>query len=134
VDDNERTMEGALVDIKDGSGLIKRCPDEDCTRVIRNGRCSEHGDVSGEFDLRIKGVLDDGEQAQDALNGLLSDSAVSSSTARWRRSGAVSTDTPNSKRSEKRLLRLSTPTRPRTAKAGLVEPHLPAPNPWSRRQ
>jgi replication factor A1 len=73
VDDNERTMEGALVDIKDGSGLIKRCPDEDCTRVIRNGRCSEHGDVSGEFDLRIKGVLDDGEQAQDALNGLLSD-------------------------------------------------------------
>jgi replication factor A1 len=67
VDDNQRTMEGALVDIKDGSGLIKRCPDEDCTRVIRNGRCSEHGDVSGEFDLRIKGVLDDGQEAQDVL-------------------------------------------------------------------
>jgi hypothetical protein len=60
-------MEGALVDIKDGSGLIKRCPDEDCTRVIRNGRCSEHGDVTGEFDLRIKGVLDDGHTAQDVL-------------------------------------------------------------------
>jgi replication factor A1 len=67
VDDNQHTMEGALVDIKDGSGLIKRCPDEDCTRVVRNGRCSEHGDVTGEFDLRIKGVLDDGEQAQDVL-------------------------------------------------------------------
>ncbi|MFT4920840.1 MAG: replication factor A1 [Haloarculaceae archaeon] len=67
VDDNQRTMEGALVDIKDGSGLIKRCPDEDCTRVIRNGRCSEHGDVTGEFDLRIKGVLDDGQEAQDVL-------------------------------------------------------------------
>jgi hypothetical protein len=67
VDDNQRTMEGALVDIKDGSGLIKRCPDEDCTRVIRNGRCSEHGDVTGEFDLRIKGVLDDGHTAQDVL-------------------------------------------------------------------
>jgi replication factor A1 len=67
VDDNERTMEGALVDIKDGSGLVKRCPGEDCTRVIQNGRCSEHGDVSGEFDLRIKGVLDDGQQAQDVL-------------------------------------------------------------------
>jgi replication factor A1 len=67
VDDNQHTMEGALVDIKDGSGLIKRCPDEDCTRVVRNGRCSEHGDVTGEFDLRIKGVLDDGHTAQDVL-------------------------------------------------------------------
>jgi replication factor A1 len=67
VDDNEHTMEGALVDIKDGSGLIKRCPDEDCTRVVQNGRCSEHGDVTGEFDLRIKGVLDDGHEAQDVL-------------------------------------------------------------------
>ncbi len=60
VGDNAETVEGALVDIQSGSGLIKRCPEEDCTRVLQNGRCSEHGQVEGEFDLRIKGVLDDG--------------------------------------------------------------------------
>lgn len=58
---------GALIDIQDGSGLIKRCPKESCTRVIQNGRCSEHGSVDGEFDLRIKGILDDGETVQDVL-------------------------------------------------------------------
>jgi replication factor A1 len=65
-DDNE-TVEGALVDIQSGSGLIKRCPDEDCTRVLQNGRCSEHGEVEGEFDMRIKGVLDDGEDVSEVI-------------------------------------------------------------------
>jgi len=67
VGDNDTTVEGALVDIQSGSGLIKRCPVEDCTRVLQNGRCSEHGDVEGEFDLRIKGVLDDGNAVQDVI-------------------------------------------------------------------
>jgi ssDNA-binding replication factor A large subunit len=79
VGDNEDVVEGALVDIQSGSGLIKRCPEEDCTRVLQNGRCSEHGEVEGEFDLRIKGVLDDGrdvhevifdEEATEALTGI----------------------------------------------------------------
>ncbi|AHG04888.1 replication protein A [Halobacterium sp. DL1] len=79
VGDNEDEVEGALVDIQSGSGLIKRCPEEDCTRVLQNGRCSEHGEVEGEFDLRIKGVLDDGrdvhevifdEEATEALTGI----------------------------------------------------------------
>ena len=67
VGDNEVEIEGALVDIQSGSGLIKRCPEEDCTRVLQNGRCAEHGEVEGEFDLRIKGVLDDGEQVYEVL-------------------------------------------------------------------
>jgi replication factor A1 len=67
VGDNDTTMEGALVDVQSGSGLIKRCPVEDCTRVLQNGRCSEHGEVEGEFDLRIKGVLDDGKSVQDVI-------------------------------------------------------------------
>jgi ssDNA-binding replication factor A large subunit len=67
VGDQTVEAEGALVDIQDGSGLIKRCPEEDCTRVLQNGRCSEHGEVEGEFDLRIKGVLDDGETVHDVL-------------------------------------------------------------------
>ena len=67
VGDNAETVEGALVDIQSGSGLIKRCPEEDCTRVLQNGRCSEHGQVDGEFDLRIKGVLDDGESVTEVI-------------------------------------------------------------------
>jgi replication factor A1 len=67
VGDNADTVEGALVDIQSGSGLIKRCPDDDCTRVLQNGRCSEHGQVEGEFDLRIKGVLDDGETVTEVI-------------------------------------------------------------------
>lgn len=67
--DRGTTRRGAIVKIQPGSGLIKRCPDEDCTRVLRNGLCSEHGDREGEFDLRIKAVLDKGE----ATNNLLFD-------------------------------------------------------------
>ncbi|WIV68578.1 replication factor A [Natrialbaceae archaeon AArc-T1-2] len=60
-------IDGALVDMQSGSGLIKRCPHEDCTRVLQNGRCSEHGEVEGEFDLRIKGVVDDGIDAHEVI-------------------------------------------------------------------
>ena len=67
VGDDAETVEGALVDIQSGSGLIKRCPEDDCTRVLQNGRCSEHGQVEGEFDLRIKGVLDDGETVTEVI-------------------------------------------------------------------
>ena len=67
VGDNAVEVQGALVDVQRGSGLIKRCPEDDCTRVLQNGRCSEHGDVDGTFDLRIKGVIDDGDSVQDVL-------------------------------------------------------------------
>lgn len=67
VGDNEIEIEGALVDIQSGSGLIKRCPTDDCTRVLQNGRCAEHGEVEGEFDLRIKGVIDDGTDVYEVL-------------------------------------------------------------------
>ncbi|MFB6118825.1 replication factor A [Halosegnis sp.] len=67
VGDDSVTIEGALVDIQSGSGLIKRCPEEGCTRVLQNGRCSEHGEGEGEFDLRIKGVLDDGDEVNEVI-------------------------------------------------------------------
>ena len=67
VGDNTTEIEGALVDIQSGSGLIKRCPNEDCTRVLQNGRCSEHGEVEGEFDLRVKGVIDDGCEVHEVI-------------------------------------------------------------------
>ena len=67
VGDDTVEVEGALVDVQSGSGLIKRCPETDCTRVLQNGRCSEHGEVDGEFDMRIKGVIDDGRSVQEVL-------------------------------------------------------------------
>ncbi|MDL5363574.1 replication factor A [Halalkalicoccus sp. NIPERK01] len=67
VGNDESEIEGALVDVQSGSGLIKRCPEEGCTRVLQNGRCSEHGEVEGEFDLRIKGVIDDGREVQEVI-------------------------------------------------------------------
>src|SRR6056297_1114085 len=67
VGDSSTTVDGALVDVQSGSGLIKRCPEEGCTRVLQNGRCSEHGQVDGEFDLRIKAVLDDGHEVHEVI-------------------------------------------------------------------
>lgn len=58
-------FEGALVDVQNGSGLIKRCPT--CKRSLAKGICGEHGKVEGVYDLRIKAVLDDGRRAQDIL-------------------------------------------------------------------
>lgn len=59
------TYFGAMVDIQTGSGLIKRCPE--CKRALVKGACAEHGKVKGEYDLRIKAVLDSGTTTQDAL-------------------------------------------------------------------
>lgn len=59
------TYSGAMVDIQTGSGLIKRCPE--CKRALVKGACQEHGKVKGEYDLRIKAVLDSGTSTQDVL-------------------------------------------------------------------
>jgi len=49
---------GSVVAIRDGSGLIERCPE--CGRGVQNGQCRSHGEVDGEDDLRVKAILDDG--------------------------------------------------------------------------
>jgi replication factor A1 len=49
---------GNVIEVRDGSGLIERCPE--CGRVVQNGQCRAHGDVAGEDDLRVKAILDDG--------------------------------------------------------------------------
>ena len=77
--------EGAFVAIRPGSGLVKRCPEEDCTRVLQDGECSAHGAVDGEFDLRMKAVFDDGHEiesiifdaeATEAVTGMTVDEAT----------------------------------------------------------
>jgi replication factor A1 len=49
---------GTIIEIRDGSGLIFRCPE--CNRALMNGACSLHGAQEGLPDLRTKVVLDDG--------------------------------------------------------------------------
>ena len=61
----DMTVEGLVVDIKAGSGLIKRCPQ--CNRSILNGICTAHGQVTGINDLRLKIVIDDGTGAIGAI-------------------------------------------------------------------
>lgn len=51
-------LSGSIVAVRDGSGLIERCPQ--CNRVLQNGECRSHGAVDGEQDLRTKAILDDG--------------------------------------------------------------------------
>ncbi len=61
------TIRGILIDIKDGSGLVYRCPE--CRRVLRKNVCRIHGEVQGNADLRVKGVVDDGSGAITAVFG-----------------------------------------------------------------
>lgn len=65
VADRDMVMTGAVVDVQQGSGLIKRCPE--CNRPLNKGLCVDHGKQEGEYDLRVKAVLDDGKVAQDII-------------------------------------------------------------------
>ncbi len=58
---------GHVIDVRDGSGLIQRCPE--CGRVVQNEQCRSHGDVDPEDDLRVKAILDDGTDSVTAVLG-----------------------------------------------------------------
>ena len=58
---------GNVLEVRDGSGLIERCPE--CGRAIQNDQCRVHGAVDGEDDLRIKAILDDGTATVTAIIG-----------------------------------------------------------------
>ena len=58
---------GNVIEVRDGSGLIERCPE--CNRAIQNGECRSHGSVEGEDDLRTKAILDDGTGTCTAILG-----------------------------------------------------------------
>jgi replication factor A1 len=51
-------LTGNVIEVRDGSGLIQRCPE--CGRVVQNGQCRSHGAVEAVDDLRTKAILDDG--------------------------------------------------------------------------
>jgi len=60
-------IDGAILDVKNGSGLIFRCPE--CKRSLQKGVCVIHGKVEGVPDLRTKAVVDDGTGALNILFG-----------------------------------------------------------------
>ncbi|HJJ30841.1 MAG TPA: hypothetical protein O0X97_01170 [Methanocorpusculum sp.] len=85
-------LEGNLVQIAKGSGLIKRCPVEGCGRVLsKQNLCPVHEiQMNFNYDLRIRGFLDDGEKAHsilmnreitEALSGMALDAAIELGTS-----------------------------------------------------
>lgn len=65
-------ISGTVLEVKEGSGLVMRCPQ--CNRVLQKGTCRIHGKLEGTPDLRIKATIDDGTGALTAvLNQSLSE-------------------------------------------------------------
>jgi replication factor A1 len=60
-------VEGTIIEIRKGSGLVQRCPQ--CNRVLQTGSCAVHGAVQGKADVRMKLVLDDGTGSVNAILG-----------------------------------------------------------------
>jgi replication factor A1 len=59
-----------LLEVKEGSGLVLRCPTSGCTRVLAAGVCRIHNKVEGGVpDIRVKAVLDDGTGAVQLVAG-----------------------------------------------------------------
>ncbi len=65
--DFDVVVSGNVLEIKEGSGVVERCPD--CGRVVQKGSCRSHGDVDAELDMRVKAVLDDGTGALNLIAG-----------------------------------------------------------------
>ncbi len=51
-------IEGNILSVRPGSGLIARCPE--CFRVIQKSMCRVHGKVDEKTDMRVKSIIDDG--------------------------------------------------------------------------
>jgi replication factor A1 len=63
----DAAVQGVILDIREGSGLIFRCPE--CRRATQKGICRIHGEVEVNPDLRVKAVVDDGSGAVTAIIG-----------------------------------------------------------------
>jgi len=61
----ELEVVGALIAIQQNSGLIRRC--KLCNRTMTKDICPVHGKTEGYDDLRIKGVIDDGESFYEVI-------------------------------------------------------------------
>ena len=60
-------LTGNVIEVRDGSGLIQRCPE--CGRVVQNDQCRSHGEVEPQDDMRVKAILDDGTATVTVILG-----------------------------------------------------------------
>lgn len=68
----DAAVDGVILDVRQGSGLVFRCPE--CNRVLQKNICRVHDEVEGTPDLRTKAVLDDGSGAMTViLNRVISE-------------------------------------------------------------
>ena len=82
-------VRGVVVDIRPGSGMIRRCPQ--CNRAVIGNECKTHGTVEGIPDLRMRIMVDDGtgsisttmnREATERITGVTFDMAVNLAKAR----------------------------------------------------
>jgi replication factor A1 len=107
----DATVRGAIIEVREGSGLIMRCPE--CRRALQKGSCKVHGRVEGVPDLRIKAIVDDGSGAVSAVLGRelterLTDSTLDECMDKAKK--AMNLDVVNDMFEEKLLLKVVTLT------------------------
>jgi replication factor A1 len=78
------SIEGVVLELRTGSGLIKRCPE--CRRVLQDNQCMVHGaKPEGLIDLRAKAIVDDGTGSFMAvLSGPLTESILGINSDEYR--------------------------------------------------
>lgn len=59
------STEGTIVSVRDDSGIIMRCLE--CRRVLRDGECSSCGSSESQQDVRLRLVIDNGENTASLL-------------------------------------------------------------------
>lgn len=68
--DNSEAIVAPIVQIRQQSGIVKRCNRDSCTRVLdwKNDNCPEHGpQTDPNMDFRTKAVVDTGEEVIEAV-------------------------------------------------------------------
>lgn len=67
VSDNTATIVGRITKVKDGSKVIKRCPE--CNRLLDNNTCQTHGKVEGVSAVRLMAFFDTNDAVLNLVAG-----------------------------------------------------------------
>tara|TARA_B100000900_G_scaffold88258_2_gene71811 strand:- start:24585 stop:26276 length:1692 start_codon:yes stop_codon:yes gene_type:complete len=59
------STKGVVASVREDCGIIMRCTQ--CRRVLKDGNCAQHGDDSGNQDIRLRLVIDDGKATASLL-------------------------------------------------------------------
>ncbi len=59
------STEGTIVSVREDSGIIMRC--SNCRRVLRDGECASCGSAESQQDVRLRLVIDNGENTASLL-------------------------------------------------------------------